>query len=62
MVRDEAASDEATEIINHVGVTNVARQANRRIPVSHKYPPGGFEPGSLVTGSNQVVHWTSETW
>ncbi len=22
----------------------------------------GFEPVSLVTGSKQVVHWTSETW
>ncbi len=32
------------------------------ILVSHKYPPRGFEPGSLVTGSKQVVHWTSETW
>ncbi len=25
-------------------------------------PPRGFEPESLVTGSKQVVHWTSETW
>ncbi len=24
--------------------------------------PWGFEPGSLMTGSKQVVHWTSETW
>ncbi len=31
------------------------------IPVSHK-SPRDFEPGSLVTGSKQVVHWTSETW
>jgi hypothetical protein len=22
--------------------------------------PRGFEPGSLVTGSKRVVHWTSE--
>ncbi len=35
--------DEALLMINHVGVTTVARQrdnANRRIPVSHKYPLG----------------------
>ncbi len=33
--------DEASDQ-NHVGVTNVARHryANRRIPVSHKYPQG----------------------
>ncbi len=24
--------------------------------------PLGIEPGSLMTGSKQVVHWTSETW
>jgi hypothetical protein len=35
--------------------------ANRRILVSHK-SSRGFEPGSLVTGCKQVVHWTSETW
>jgi hypothetical protein len=29
---------------------------------SHISPPWGFKPGSLVTGSKQVVHWTSETW
>jgi hypothetical protein len=28
----------------------------------HISPPGGFEPGSLVTGSKRVVHWTSEAW
>jgi hypothetical protein len=28
----------------------------------HISPPRGFEPGSLVTGSKWVVHWTSETW
>ena len=28
----------------------------------HISPPRGFEPGSLVMGSKQVVHWTSETW
>jgi hypothetical protein len=28
----------------------------------HIITPWGFEPGSLVTGSKQVVHWTSETW
>jgi hypothetical protein len=22
----------------------------------------GIEPGSLMTGSKRVVHWTSETW
>ncbi len=60
MVRDKACH-EATEMINHDGVTNVARQANWRILVSHK-SPRGFEPGSLVAGSKQVVHWTSETW
>ncbi len=38
--------DEALLMINHVGVTNVERgdgsydSTNRRIPVSHKYPPG----------------------
>jgi hypothetical protein len=28
----------------------------------HISPPRGLEPGSLVRGSKQVVHWTSETW
>jgi hypothetical protein len=28
----------------------------------HISTPRGFAPGSLVTGSKQVVHWTSETW
>ncbi len=28
----------------------------------HISPPRRFEPGSLVTGSKQVVHWASETW
>jgi hypothetical protein len=28
----------------------------------HLSPPRGVEPGSLVTGSKQVVYWTSETW
>ncbi len=28
----------------------------------HISPPRGFEPVSLVAGSKQVVHWTSETW
>ncbi len=28
----------------------------------HISPPRGFEPESLVAGSKQVVHWTSETW
>ena len=27
----------------------------------HISPPRGFEPVSLVAGSKQVVHWTSET-
>jgi hypothetical protein len=54
---DEAASDEAT-MINHVRVTNIARNANRKIPVSHMYPPG-IGPGSLMTGRNQVDYWTS---
>jgi hypothetical protein len=27
----------------------------------HISPPRGFEPVSLVEGSKQVVHWTSET-
>jgi hypothetical protein len=47
-------------MINHVGVTNVARQANRRIPISHNTPLG-IDPGSLMTGSKQVDHWTSGT-
>ncbi len=28
----------------------------------HISPPRGFESESLVAGSKQVVHWTSETW
>ncbi len=32
--------DEALLMINHVGVTNVGDNANGRIPVSHKFPPG----------------------
>jgi hypothetical protein len=44
--------DEALLMINHVGVTNVADNANRRIPVS--VPPWGFEPVTLVAGSKQV--------
>ncbi len=28
----------------------------------HISPPRSFEPGSLVMGSKQIVHWTSETW
>ncbi len=28
----------------------------------HISPRRGFVPGSLVTGSIRVVHWTSETW
>jgi hypothetical protein len=28
----------------------------------HISPPRGFEPVSLVAGSKQIVHWTSETW
>ncbi len=50
-------------MINHVGVTNVARQhyvtGESQFHIS---TPWGFEPGSLVKGSKQVVHWTSETW
>jgi hypothetical protein len=34
--------------------------SNRRILVSQKYPPGDLNPGSLVTRSKWVVHWTSE--
>jgi hypothetical protein len=40
-------------MISHIGVTNVVR-----IPVLHKYPLG-IEPGSLITGSKWVDHWTS---
>ncbi len=29
---------------------------------SHISTPLGIEPGSLMIGSKQVVHWTSETW
>jgi hypothetical protein len=48
-------------MINHIGVTNICRKiSNRRIPVSHKYPLG-IEPGSLMTGSKGVNHWTSGT-
>jgi hypothetical protein len=28
----------------------------------HINTPLGIEPGSLMTGSKQVVHWTRETW
>ncbi len=28
----------------------------------HILTPLGIEPGSLMTGSKRVVHWTSETW
>jgi hypothetical protein len=28
----------------------------------HISTPLGIEPRSLMTGSKQVVHWTSETW
>jgi hypothetical protein len=28
----------------------------------HINPPRRFEPESLVAGSKQIVHWTSETW
>jgi hypothetical protein len=47
------ASDKATEMINHVGVTNVARHANRRIPVPHKYPPGDLNLGPLWREANR---------
>ncbi len=43
-------------------VTNVSRQANRRIPVSHKYPPGDLNLWPLWQEANRLVHWTSETW
>jgi hypothetical protein len=35
-------------------------EANMGIPVSHKYPLG-IEPGSLMSGSKGLTHWTSET-
>jgi hypothetical protein len=41
MVRDEACL-RWDHKINHVRVTNVARNAIRRIPVSQKYPPGDW--------------------
>jgi hypothetical protein len=47
------ASDEATEMINHVRVTNVARQRWQENPGFIEIPPRGFEPGSLVTGSKR---------
>jgi hypothetical protein len=28
----------------------------------HISTPRGFEPGSIVMGSNRVVHWTSKRW
>jgi hypothetical protein len=28
----------------------------------HISTPLGIEPGSLMTGSKWVVHWTGETW
>ncbi len=28
----------------------------------HTCTPWGFEPGYLIMGSEQVVHWTSKTW
>ncbi len=36
------------------------RYRNRRIQVSHK-DPLGIEPGSLMTGSKGLTHWTSKT-
>jgi hypothetical protein len=40
----------------------VARHANRRIPVSHMYPPGDLNLWPLWWEANRLVHWTSETW
>jgi hypothetical protein len=45
-----------TFLMEHV----VAENANRRIPIPHKYPLG-IEPRSLMTGSRRVDHWTSGT-
>ncbi len=40
----------------------VARQCYQENPGFTEVPPWRFEPGSFVTGSKWVVHWTSETW
>ncbi len=42
--------DEALLMINHVGVRD---KANRRIPVSHKYPQGDFNPSPLWQEANR---------
>jgi hypothetical protein len=47
----------------YCGVPNVGECSETTLTeesrVSHKYPPPGIEPGSLMTGSKQVDHWTS---
>ncbi len=58
--RDEAPSDEATKI-NHVGVTNVARQTLTGESWFHISTPLRIEPRSLMAGSKRVDHWTSGT-
>ncbi len=61
MVRDEARLRRGHDDQSHRG-----NQCSETMLTGeswfHISPPRGFEPGSLVTGSKQVVHWTSETW
>jgi hypothetical protein len=49
-----------THTHTYTWLQNMTTKTNRRIPVSHKYPLG-INPGSLMTGSKQVDHWTSGT-
>ncbi len=48
-------------MINHIGVTNVARQPLTGESQFHINTPLGIEPGFLMTGSKWVDHWTSGT-
>jgi hypothetical protein len=53
------SNGEINIIFEYVGT--VARQANRRIPISHKYLPGDWT--QVPHDRKQTgCHWTSETW
>jgi hypothetical protein len=55
-------TDEALLMINHVGVTNVARQCYQENPGVTYVPPGDLNLWPLWREANRLVHWTSETW
>jgi hypothetical protein len=62
MVRDEARlrrghNDDQSRRVHQCSETTLTGESR-----FHISPPRGFEPASLLTGSKQVVHWTSETW